>query len=347
MTATLKAPKRQTTMRDVARAAGVSATTVSFVINDLAKGSIPEATRQRVWTEIARLDYRPNETARQLRTRRSHTIGFVTNGLIDSPFLGDLILGAQDAAWERHHLLTIATTDGDPSSEHAALDTLVSRRVDGVIFATLTHRIVTPPSVLRDLPAVLLNCTAPDLAFPAVVRDDREDGRRATEILLRKGHRRIGLIDRAPLEWQPGIKHRDRIAGYRDALTAFYAPFDERLIHHGDGTASDGYQAALNLLRLSQPPTALICGNEEQAIGVYDALRERRLMIPREVAVMAFVGQSAIAASLRPALSTMTLPLTDMGACAARLLTDHLTLGTPLGIGQHPIASTYVERGST
>src|SRR5699024_3741567 len=116
------------TMRDVARMAGVSATTVSFVINDQAGISIPEATRQRVWTAVAELGYRPNETARQLRTKRSRMIGLITNGLNDSPFVGELILGAQEAAWKREHLLTIATTDGDPASEDAALDTLVSRR---------------------------------------------------------------------------------------------------------------------------------------------------------------------------------------------------------------------------
>jgi LacI family transcriptional regulator len=270
--------------------------------------------------------------------------------LVDSPFhsLGDLILGAQDAAWKRQHLLTIATTDGDPSSEHAALDTLLSRRVDGVIFTTMTQRVVIPPAALRDLPAVLLNCSSTDQTYPSVVRDDIEDGRRATEIVLRKGHRRIGLIDQAPQVRQHGAAaNSDRVAGYREALTAFYAHFDARLIYEGDGTASDGYQAALNLLQLSQPPTALICGSEELAIGAYDALRERRMTIPRDVAVLAFTGQATIAASLRPALSTMAGPFAEMGGWAARFLTGHLELGMPLAAERRAIPSTYIERGST
>src|SRR3954468_23103966 len=92
--------KRHATMRDVARAAGVSQTTVSFVINELAGVSIPEATRRRVWTAVKQLDYRPNAAARHLRTRRSQSLGFVINELGGDPFARDLILGAQEAAWE-------------------------------------------------------------------------------------------------------------------------------------------------------------------------------------------------------------------------------------------------------
>ncbi|MEA2510923.1 MAG: LacI family transcriptional regulator [Thermomicrobiales bacterium] len=336
--------RRSPTMRDVAEAAGVSPTTVSFVINDRAGVGIPDATRSRVWTAVKQLDYRPNATARHLRTRRSQTIGFVTNGLVDAPFAADLILGAQDAAWAREHLLAIATTDGDPRAEEAAMETLLSRRVDGIIFATSSHRVVTPPAGLRNLPAVLLNCVCADRSLPSVALDDVEDGRRATEVLLRKGHRRIGLIEVVRPGAQP--TGSGRLEGYRQALGAFYARFDESLVHRGDGSAADGYHVVRELMRRPQPPTAIICGTDEIAMGVFDALRELRLVIPRDVAVLAFDGQGAIATSLRPALSTMALPFADMGRWAAGYLTDHLDHPMPLPAVQQTIASPFVERAS-
>jgi LacI family transcriptional regulator len=337
--------KRLATMRDVARAAGVSQTTVSFVMNERAGISIPEATRRRVWSAVRQLDYRPNAAARHLRTRRSQTIGFVVNGLGDGPFAGELILGAQEAAWESERLLTIVTTDGDRAAEAAALETLLARRVDGIVYAAPSPRVVTPPAAMGDLPAVLLNCVAVDRSLPSVVPDDTADGRMATETLLRKGHRRIGLIDVAPGAAQSA--GHGRIEGYRQQLIAYYARFDEELVWYGDGSAGDGYRAARALMRRSPPPTALICGTDRLAMGVYDALRESRLAVPRDVAVLAFDGQGPIAASLRPALSTLALPFAAMGRWAARALTGHLDGSLPLAPVQHAIASRFIERRST
>jgi LacI family transcriptional regulator len=347
MTAVTEQPakKRHATMQDVARAAGVSQTTVSFVINELAGVSIPEATRRRIWTAVKQLDYRPNAAARHLRTRRSQSLGFVINGLGGDPLAGDLILGAQEAAWEGERLLTIVTTDGDREAEAAALETLLARRVDGIVYAAMTPRVVKPSAALHELPTVLLNCTSADLSLPSVVPDDVADGRTATEVLLRKGHRRIGLIEVA--RGAPQTVGNGRLEGYRQALAAVYAKFDEALVWYGDGSAGDGHRAVRELMRRPQPPTAIVCGTDRLAMGAYDALRELRLVVPRDVAVLAFDGQEAIATSLRPALSTMALPFAAMGGLAARVLTDHLDGPLAIVAVQHTIASRFVERGST
>jgi LacI family transcriptional regulator len=347
MTATVETivTKRHATMRDVAMAAGVSPTTVSFVINGQTGVSIPEATRRRVWAAVERLGYRPNAAARHLRTRRSQSLGFVTSGLGDAHLASDFILGAQEAAWLGERLLTVVTTDGDPRADAAALETLLARRVDGIIYATTTHRTVALPGSARDVATVLLNCVATDRSLPSVTLDDVVDGRVATEVLLRRGHRRIGLIDVACEQGRrPGT---GRVDGYRQALAAVYATFDESLVHDGDGSADDGYRATRALLQRQRPPTALICGTAGQAMGAYDALRELRRAVPRDVAVLAFDGQGTIATSLRPALSTVTLLFGEMGRWAARYLTECLDRPQAAPAVQHTIAGTFVERAST
>src|SRR5215204_5284153 len=169
--------KRHATMRDVAKAAGVSPTTVSFVINGQTGVSIPEATRRRVWAAVEHLGYRPNATARQLRTHRSQSLGFVTSGLDDAHLASDFILGAQETAWLGERLLTVVTTDGDPRADAAALETLLARRVDGIIYATTTQRTVALPGSVRDVCTVLLNCAATDHSLPSVTSDHVADGR--------------------------------------------------------------------------------------------------------------------------------------------------------------------------
>src|SRR5919106_3191837 len=119
---------RRPSMRDVARVAGVSQTTVSFVINDVPDAHIPKATRERVWAAVKRLGYRPNAIARGLRRDTTDTIGFVSDAVATTPFAGQMIQGAQDAAWERDKLLMLVTTGGDPAVEVQALAALVDRR---------------------------------------------------------------------------------------------------------------------------------------------------------------------------------------------------------------------------
>jgi LacI family transcriptional regulator len=313
------------------------------VINDVAGVSIPAATRERIWSAVKELDYRPNAAAKHLRTSRSATIGFISDGLDAASFAGELLLGAQEAAWIGGSLVTVLTTDGDARAEAAALAILAERRVDGVILATTTHRIVAPPAGLKELPAVLLNCVASDRAYPSVTPDDIEGSRMATEYLLRKGHRRIGWIGLASMS--PWIGAMERIEGHQQALATFYANLDgglARTIRVED--AESGYQAAKELLRRSQPPTAIICNTDLVAMGVYDAARELRLAIPRDLAVLSFGDRQAVAASLRPGLTTMSLPFAELGRAAAAHLLEASGTAAPNALR---LPYTLNERGST
>ena len=333
--------KRSPTISDVARRAGVSPTTVSFVLNDVTGSGISERTRRRVRASARELRYRPNAAARLLRTNRSHAIGFITDEIASTPFAGDIIKGAQDATWEDGNLLMIVNTGKNRKIEEAAVETMLERRVEGIIYAAMYHRAVEPPTDCREVPTVLLNCYSEDESWASVVPDEVSGGRTATEALLRKGHRRVGFINLGP-----GVPAgAGRLEGYKLALEAHGVAFDDSLVRYGDGTACGGYRRAVELMRRADPPTAIFCGNDPTAMGAYEALKESGLRIPDDVAVVGFDNQELIAAHLRPALSTVALPHYEMGRWAVGHLIEQTEPGkaTPT---QHAIGCPYVERES-
>jgi LacI family transcriptional regulator len=177
-----------------------------------------------------------------------------------------------------------------------------------------------------------------------VVPDEVQGGRTAAEVLLQKGHRRIGFINNVdPMPAQLG-----RLEGYKQALAAYDVPFDPRLVQYGTTThTSGGYRCALELMQLEEPPTALFCFNDLTAMGAYDALRKLGLSIPEDVAVVGFDNLELIAAQLSPPLSTMELPHYQMGQWAVQYLLEHAENGTghepPV---QHKIACPFVPRSS-
>jgi LacI family transcriptional regulator len=341
-TGTMKTRKgRSPTIGDVARLAGVSPTTVSFVLNDVAGSHISEPTRTRVRASVRELRYRPNATARLLRTDQSYTIGFVTDEIASTPFAGDVIKGAQEAAWEAGKILIIVNTGENREIEESAVGMMLERRVEGIIHAAMYHRAVEPPADSREVPTVLLNCYSEDGTWASVVPDEVSGGCTATEVLLGKGHERVGFIN-----LPPGIPAAvGRLQGYKRALEARGLPFDDSLVRNGDGTARSGYRLAAGLIRAPDPPTAIFCGNDPMAMGAYEALKERGLRIPEDVAVVGFDNQELIAAHLRPALSTVALPHHEMGRWAVEYLIDRAARGvTPPA--RHAIGCPYVGRES-
>jgi LacI family transcriptional regulator len=174
-----------------------------------------------------------------------------------------------------------------------------------------------------------------------VVPDEVSGGRTATEVLLAKGHKRVGLIN-----LRRGIPATiGRLEGYKRALEARGLAFDDSLVSYGDGTANAGYERAAEQVRASDPPTAIFCGNDPIAMGAYEPLKELGLRAPEDVAVVGFDNQELIAAHLRPPLSTIALPHYEMGEWAVNYLIEQAEHGemTPV---QHTICCPYIERGS-
>jgi LacI family transcriptional regulator len=284
------------------------------VLNDSPK--VSAATRDLVLRVIAEQGYRPKSAAQILRTSQTHVIGFVTDEIATTPFAGNVIRGAQDAARAQGKLILLVNTDGDAEVLTKAIDALLERQVEGIIYATMFHQPVTLPPNVKEIPTVLVDCYTVERDLPSVVPDEVQGGYDAISVLLRKGHRRIGFANAAvdiPAS-------RGRLVGYQRALADHNIPFDPALVLRKDGEANAGYDLTLALLQLADPPTALFYFNDRMAMGGYDALRKLGKRIPEDVAIVSFDNQELIAANLHPPLSSMELPHYAMGQWAVAQL---------------------------
>jgi LacI family transcriptional regulator len=311
-------PKRPS-MYEVARRAGVSQTTVSFVVNKVPNSNIPAETRERVWAAVEELGWRPNALARGLSLSRSQTIGMISDSVATAPYAGQIIQGAQDTAWSHSKMLLVMNIGSNLDVEHTAVDMMLERQVEGLIYATMYHHVVVVPPALAQVPTVLLNCYESGRGFASVVPDEVQGGRVATDYLIQRGHRRIGFINEA----NPMPAKFGRLAGYQQALAAAGLAFDPGLIGAADSTIAEaGYRAARELLVLPERPTALFCFNDSVAMSAYDAAKELHLGIPDDVAIVGFDNLEVIAAHLRPALTTVALPHYAMGRWAVQYLLE-------------------------
>nr|WP_155848652.1 LacI family DNA-binding transcriptional regulator [Arthrobacter sp. 35W] len=302
------------TLRQVAEAAGVSTATVSLIVNKKKGARIAADTRNRVRDAIRDLGYRPNAMAQTLVSGSSRFIGLVADAIATTPFAGQIIHGAQDEAWKHGYALLIANTEGNGELETDAIAMMLEYKVRGILYSTWFHRATAVPASLRESDFVLVNCFSTEPDARAVIPDEVQGGRSATDILLRNGHRRIAFINATT----PAPAKDGRLQGYREALEAEGIPFDESLVLEAYPDQEGGYGATEELLK--RGVTAVYCYNDRMAMGLYDGLRENGLSIPGDMAVVGFDNQEVIAAHLRPPLSTVSLPHYELGAAGVRML---------------------------
>lgn len=300
--------RERVTIRDVAQRAGVSHTTVSFVINGKESANISTPTQQRVWSAVRELDYQPDAAAVALSTARSNLIGFISEDIAAGRYAGESITGAQEAAWACGKILLIVNTGRDPAITAAAIDQMRRRRVEGLLVGTMAHRVIDPPDIPRDVPTVTMNCYVPDRSMSSVVPDDRRGGYEATQALTAAGHQRIAFVSATPAFDAPAL----RLAGYQAALEDAGIAFDAALVADAGWTMDGGYAATSALLDGNAPPTAIFAITDLVAMGVYEALKERRLRVPDDVAVVGF-DNVEWTEMMRPPLTTMALPHAEMG----------------------------------
>lgn len=312
-------PKSGPTMHDVAAAAGVSQATVSLVLNSASGSRFSEDTRRRVRDAVDRLGYRTNAHAKVLREGVAGMIGFIGDSVATSPFAGAIIEGAQQRAWEDGLLLLTVNTGGDKELEAASLDTMLSYKVAGVVYAAMYHRRLEVPEALAGVPSVVLNSQDRAGRIPSVAPDEVRGGYVATRRLLEAGHSRVGLINIETLE--SGLPAAvGRYEGYTRALEEAGLALDRAVIRFGAGNEDDGYRYAMELMTAAKPPTAIFCANDRTAWGAYQAVSELRLSIPGDVSIVGFDNQSTLAPHLRPGLTTLDLPFVAMGRRAVDLI---------------------------
>lgn len=313
-------------IKDVAALAGVAPSTVSAVLNDLNSPRAGAGTRERVLEAARSLGYVPNEIARGLRTRRSMTIALVSDVIATTPYAGELIQGAQDAAWRAGYLLLLVNTGGDPVLEESAIAALRQQQVAGALYATMFHRVVPVPPSLTGVPLVLLDARPDDGAVASVVPDEVAGARTAVDELARQGHRRIAFV----LDENDGPAADGRLAGYHAALRDHGLPDDPRHVVRTTSDSDGGHRAALRLLDLPEPPTGVFAFNDQMAIGVYRAAADRGLRVPDDLSIVGFDDLAVLAREMVPGLTSVALPHYAMGELAAQLLLDQVEdRGTP------------------
>ncbi len=302
---------------DVASAAGVSIATVSASLNEVESARISADTRARVRAVADRLGYIPNRLAQGLRVQRSNTIGFVGDTVATTPYAVGMILGVLEAARAADRVVLLMNTEGHRDLEARELATLLQHQVDGVLYATMYHRSVEVPAVLRDTPVVLVDCEASDPEVSWVVPDEVAGAMTAVGELLGHGHRRIAFINNP----HPILGATGRLEGYKRALGKAGIDVDPALIVAPiDNGPEGGYGAARQLLALPERPTGVFCFRDLMAVGVYRAAHELGLEIPRNLSVVGFDDMELIASGLFPGLTTVALPHYEMGSWGVQQL---------------------------
>lgn len=302
------------TIRDVAHLAGVSTATVSKVLNDAPH--VGAESRRRVESAIEKLQFRPNTIARSLKKSRTLTLGLITND-IEGVFTMSLMQGVEQAAHRKGFSVFLCNSLGNPERERAHLDALLAKQVDGIILLS-GYRVRergAPALPLNGVPVVYLYQYTRDIPAPCFIPDDDGGGYLATEHLIRSGRQRIAMIN-GPAKYE--ATHA-RYRGYLRALSDAGLKADPALVRTSRWHENGGYLAAHDLLNLPKPPDAVFCASDSIAIGALDALHERRIAIPDQVAVIGFDNRPS-APYQRPPLTTVALPLAEMGAMAGETL---------------------------
>lgn len=310
---------RRPTMKDVALHAGVSVSTVSYVLNE--SGPVAPERRSRVLDAIRILDYTPNESARSLKRQSASTIGLVLPEL-SNQFFALVAEGVERAASARDVLVVMVVPEvtEQPEPHHAKL--LRSQRLDGVIY--LSGATTSPREVLelaRSGPVVLVDEHLAGSGLPAIVSDSRRGAREVTQLVLEHGHRRLAVIGGPPALWTA----QQRLAGYREAAAAAGLDPDDLEVFDGDYRQSSGFALAAEALSgpADERPTALLCANDMMAVGAMLHCREAGLRVPGDVSIVGF-DDVPFVSMLTPSLTTVRQSAGDMGVRAISLLFDVL-----------------------
>jgi LacI family transcriptional regulator len=312
-------PKRSYTMRDVARLAGVSVATVSAVVNG--KQVVRPVVAARVQDAMKALNFHPDHVARSLRVKKTTTLGVVIPDFL-SGFFVDVLRGIEDAARSVDYSVLLCNSDDDVEQEQRHLRALLSRRVDGILLASTDLYSVAGTQLRSGAPTVLFDRIPPGYQGAAVVVDNVDAAYRATQHLVELGHRSVAFIaGRLDLSTAS-----DRCEGFRRALEDAHLPLNGAFFKRGDYHPQSGYQNGLELLRLPQPPTAIVCSNGLMTLGLLRAMHELHVRCPEQVSIIGFDEPApdsygfSLSTLLRPELTVVAQPGHEVGRQAAQTL---------------------------
>lgn len=345
------APLKRATSIDVAKMAGVSRTTVSFVLNNVPGVSISSPTRLRVLDAAKSLNYHPDVAGRKLASGKSNTIGLV---LLQSPeqvfadaFLIKVVLGVEGAAAQQgFHVLVKPVEPAD----HSAYERLIHENyVDGIL---LSGPRLDDQEVIRlhgQMVPIMLMGQLPDSNIPCVDINAVAGAAIVVRHLIEQGHSRIAMITNAPLTYTSAQQRR---AGYHQALNEAGLEINKAFLREGNYTPASGSAAMLELLNLTPRPTAVFVASDVVAMGAMQAIKRAGLQIPQDVAVVGF-DDVPLAEYYDPPLTTVRLPAYGLGWAAGdrlvrmiqgeRLQESHLFLESELVIRQSSVRNRIAQ----
>ncbi|MFE4368376.1 LacI family DNA-binding transcriptional regulator [Streptomyces sp. NPDC056835] len=314
-------------MAEVARVAGVSIATVSYVVNGTRQ--VRAETRQRVEQAIARTGYTHNTLARALATSSTDSIGVVVSA-ITNPFFAEVLGGVDRAAGRSGHTLLFADSHDEPEREFQVVRGLLQRRVDGIVLAPSTDPARTLDCLAASKTPTVLVDRLVDHRFDRIGPENEESTASLVKHLTGLGHHRIGMITGPAGLGTTG----ERLTGYRAGLDRAGLPYDASLVAEGRSDIPGGRAATERLLAVPSPPTALVVGNNAMVIGSMRALRGADLSIPGDIALVSYEDPPG-ADLFTPPLTAFAQPCAALGEGAVRMLLDRLA---------HPYTAPRAER---
>lgn len=307
------------TLKMVAERAGVSVNTASRAINN--KSDINEETKKRVLKVAQELGYVQNATAVALRTKKTRTLGVV---IADNrnPFYAEVLNGIEEAAREKNYHIILANTQRDYQKEEEAINLLLAKRVDGLLITPVQDRNDDIKNLIEaNIPFVIVGRDFKNIEVDAVYNDEVKGGFLATKYLIKKGHKRIALIN--------GFLHkspaRGRLEGYKKALKEYGIPFDDSLVSVGDIDVKDGYERTKQLLEKGLNFTAIFAYNDMMAFGAMRAIKEKGLRIPEDIGLVGY-DDIPFSSLISPSLTTIRLKKQELGVESLKLLLSRINV---------------------
>ncbi len=334
---------KRVTSSDVARRAGVSRTTVSFVLNNVPGMNISEATRERVLQATRDLGYVPDATARMLASGQTRTIGLVISHAhhirVDA-YIPQVLYGLNEVCRQHGFRLLLDTVE-DVTQPDAYVELVRSKQIDGLV--VLNPRSDDPqlPQLMHERYPVVLAGHHPHPEAHFVHVDPVTSSSIATSHLIGLGHERIAFINYAPTSY---IGAAGRLQGYQQALEAAGIAADDRLVRFGNYSPASGYEAMQSLLTVAPRPTALFAGNDTIAFGAMAVIHEAGLRIPEDIGVVGYDDLPKARYAVPP-LTTVRSPAIEQAQCCAEMVIA-LISGTPLREQQVMLEAELVVRHS-
>lgn len=338
------------TIREISQYVGVSIATVSKVLNN--QKGVSKETSKAVLAAAKKLNYRPNLYARHLKTGDSKTLGIIAEDLtvFNTP---DIIDGIGVCCESRDYHYILGNLRFNKQFGHNSgynqkksqlvsdmVDQMLSKQVDGIIYIGChSHALATFP-IPDDIRLVCAYCYSEDRAIPAVIYDDCEAARNVIKLLLAKGHTKIGIVAGVKDSWHTN----NRLQGIQEAFYEHAVPYNPHLIRYGDWTRDQGYQWAPELLE--EGVTAIFAMNDLMAMGVLDYCNQHDIEVGKDLALIGFDNRE-IASVCRPALSSVALPLFEIGHTAASVMLDLIEKGIKGENNQIRLSCAIIEREST